>query len=86
MSRAKHVAFILLLCVPMPPATGCGKSQPHGTYEGKSMKYWIRALDDNDEATRYDAVTAMETFGPAARAAVPRLAVLVRDPRPELRD
>ena len=54
-------------------------------YFGKSLKEWLAELDDKDPLIREEAVEVVAQIGTAAKDAVPRLRVLVKDKNRSLR-
>jgi HEAT repeat protein len=54
-------------------------------YAGKPLAFWLEELKSSDALIRDEAIEVLTEAGPAARAAVPRLEVLVKSDRPHLR-
>lgn len=55
--------------------------QKEPRYQGKSLSAWVSALGDKDPKVRVQAVGAIQSFGPRAKAAIPRLIPLLKDPQ-----
>ncbi|MGH7173798.1 MAG: HEAT repeat domain-containing protein [Gemmataceae bacterium] len=53
------------------------KEEPR--YKDKSLSAWLSALEDKDPKVRAQAVAAMKSFGPRAKAAIPRLIPMLKD-------
>ena len=73
------------IAAPLPSGAGNGtiddqiRTEP--CHKGKVLSEWIRMLHATDPDLRWDAMEALATIGPAAKAAVPALvAVFQRDP------
>jgi HEAT repeat protein len=69
-------SFLLLLATSTCRADD-SKDEPR--YKGKPLSTWLKALEDKDEKVRVEAVIAMESFGPRAKAAIPRLIPMLKD-------
>ncbi|HEY7427995.1 MAG TPA: HEAT repeat domain-containing protein, partial [Gemmataceae bacterium] len=60
----------------------CPAGDPKGDepqYKGKSLSAWLTALDDKDAKVRVQAVEAIQSFGPRAKVAIPRLISMLKD-------
>jgi NaMN:DMB phosphoribosyltransferase len=64
---------------------GCGESQPTMIH-GRSVAYWLQALQDRDARLRKKAVEALGNVGSADAAVVPALIQAARDPDGGVRD
>lgn len=65
--------------------TGCGESQP-ALIHGRSVAYWLQALQNRDARFRKKAVEALGNVGSADAAVVPALIQAVQDPDGGVRD
>jgi HEAT repeat protein len=57
---------------------GCGEQKPT-TIHGKSVSYWVQALQDQDTRARKKAVAALGNVGAADPAAIPALISALKD-------
>lgn len=48
-------------------------------FQGKSLKEWVKVLQDEESETRCRAARVFANWGPEAKAAVPALAAALRD-------
>jgi HEAT repeat protein len=48
-----------------------------GHYHGQSTRFWVKALDSDDQQMRHQAIFALGAIGPEAGHAVPKLAVIM---------
>ena len=55
------------------------------TYEGKTLSQWVALSKDKDERARRDAASALKTFRPQAKIAVPILIELTKDKNKNVR-
>jgi HEAT repeat protein len=63
------------------------QATPSNEYNGKDLDFWRERLANADATGRFEAATALGTFGPKASKAVPLLAkMLLEEEQPELRN
>ena len=80
--------LLLWSCAGLAPTAAGGEDRPKkpsyldatAKYEGKTLPEWTAKLADKDDFVRDQAATAVAKYGPSAKAAVPGLLPLLKNP------